>query len=97
MKTKPGNQKKQGGASALVQRFARRVCTDAREFEARQLCLPLFGADALFVQALAVSLHREARAWIKKNLFRPLDQAVQGWQQLAIEANDFHQLTLTEI
>lgn len=78
MKTKPGNQKKQGGASALVQRFARRVCGDAREFAARQLCLPFFGADALFIQSLAVSLHRDAGAWIKKNLFRPLAQAVQG-------------------
>lgn len=88
---------KPGGAAALVQRFARRVCTDTREFASRQLCLPGFGADALWVQALAVDLHRQASAWIRQHCTRPLINAVQGWRQLVLEANDIHQLFLTGV
>jgi hypothetical protein len=63
------------------------------EFEKRQLCFP-FGEACRFVAALTAIAKKEMLTWWRKNRPRLPQVACRIWQQLVLEANDFHQIPL---
>lgn len=64
----------------------------SNEFEARQMCFD-FGAACRFVAELAASVRKSLGGWWKKVRPTPPKPVFKMWQQLVLEADDFHQLT----
>jgi len=63
------------------------------EFEKRQLCFP-FGEACRFVAELAAKAKKEMLTWWRKNRPTLPAAACRIWQQLVLEADDFHQIPL---
>lgn len=63
------------------------------EFEKRQLCFS-FGEACRFVASLAAKAKKEMLKWWKKNRPTPPARNLKIWQQLVLEADDIHKLTL---